>query len=177
MIYSIHRHAFSPGRPYRYHVTDQTGNALYVIERSDPGFSFSEQSICILDTHGAAVATIEQPRDERWLVSKTYWINFPDSAAAPRFGIEQTHTLADQVLHRSPHFRLIGVAPEYVARGSAHGAHFYEIFDAAEQPQGEIVPQWQGAAYTVESESPVLAQLPLLLSTLAVVIDLHHDDD
>lgn len=176
MIYSIHRHTFSPGQPYRYDVTDPTGNALYCIERNDPCFTFNEQSISILDTNGAEVATIEQAHDERRPASRTYWINFPD-AAVPRFGIEQTHSAADQALRRSPHFRLIGVAPEYVARGSAHGAHFYEIFDADDQLQGEITPQWRGAAYTIESDSPVLAQLPLLLSALAVVIDLHHDDD
>lgn len=172
MIYSIHRHAFSPREPYRYDVTDQHGGKLYAIERSNPTFSFTEQNISVLDRNDHIMATVQQQVDGHSM----YWINFINDAA-PRFGIEHTHAQVDQLLRRSPHFRLIGVEQDYIARGSRHGARFYEIFDEIDQCQAEIVPQWRGPTYTIESESPVLAQMPLLLSLLTVVIDLRNDED
>jgi hypothetical protein len=172
MIYSIHRCAFSPREPYRYHVSDPQGDDLYAIERSNPITPFAEQTIRVLDRNGEALASV-QPQANGHVM---YWIHFPNDAA-PRFGIEHTHTLADQLLRRSPCFRLIGIEQDYIARGSRHGAHFYEIFDSADQWRGEITPQSRGATYTVESASPTLSQLPLLLSLLTVVIDLHHADD
>lgn len=176
MIYSIHRQAYSPYQPYRYAVTDQTGDTLYVIEPSDPTFLFAKQNIRVLDHNHATLASVQQPDMGHSPESRTYWINFLDEDE-PRFGVEHTQSRVDHLLRRSPHFRLIGLEPEYIARGSRHGTHFYEIFDADDQLQAEIVPQWRGAAYTIESESPVLSQRPLLLSILTVAIDLHQDDD
>ena len=172
MSYAVHRQTLAPEQPIRYAVADEAGGPLYTVERTNPLFDLSRQPVRFLSADGSAVAELIPPEERNlWRAINTYQIMLAGEER-PHYTIEQTYSLVDRILLRSPRYKLRSIGGCYVARGSRHGEHFYELFDGQGHYLGQIVRPSRGPTYLIESDVPALMQMPLLLAALTVVIDL-----
>jgi hypothetical protein len=175
-MYSIQRETLSTDRPIRYTVTDEAGEVLYTVERTNELLDLNQQRARILDRTGNPIAQLVPPEERNlWRATSTYQITMTDEEKA-HFTIEQTYSLVDRILLRLPHYKLRGGGARYQARGSRHGEHFYELFGAKGKFLGQIVRPSHGPSYLIEGEPSPLMQMPLLLATLTIVIDLQLAD-
>ncbi|HZY44980.1 MAG TPA: hypothetical protein VFF70_09555 [Anaerolineae bacterium] len=175
-MYSIQRETLSPDQPIRYTVTDDAGEGLYIVERTNELLDLNQQRARILDRAGHPVAQLIPPAERNfWRATSLYQLTMAGEEQA-HFTIEQTYSLIDRILLRLPHYKLRGHGARFNARGSRYSEHFYELFGAKDKFLGRIVRPSHGPTYLIEGEPSPLMQMPLLLSALTIVVDLQMAD-
>jgi hypothetical protein len=177
MSFGIRKLTFSPSQPYRYEIMGELGELIFTAERDSPWLPNPTRRVTFRNPAGDLVATVEPPELlAPWREQVIYGLRFPGDEQ-PRYSIEESFPTVDRVLLRVPNYHMAWGNSAYVVRGSRYGLHFYELFDENDDLIGEITRPLSGPSYNVESQSPALSQSPLILATLAIIIDMVMADD
>lgn len=177
MSFGIRKLTFSPEQPYRYEVLDESGDLILIAERDSPWLPNPTRRITFHNPAGEIMAKVEPPEVlAPWREQATYGLCFPGDES-PRYVVVESFPLVDRVLLRVPNYHVAWGNSAYVVRGSRYGLRFYELFDENDNPIGEITRPHSGPHYNIECSSPALAQSPLILATLAIIIDMVMADD
>lgn len=200
MTYAIQKLTYADGRAYRYHVSDAAGHLCYVAERASIVRSSPTRLVEFFDPDQNPVGRLQPPDAPPWCRPTHYEVFTGAEAHEPRAVIEERWRLVDILLLRLPHYELQLGRYRYTAQGSRYGAHFFEIFRPrgegdvdrkhagttdAEEPEaqgepnelkeisvGEIQRPTAGPSYLIETNAAPLRQAPLVLTALAILIDM-----
>lgn len=135
----IHKMTFSEGRAYRYHISGQAGNLLYVAEPTGLLLPSPTRLVEFFDPAHNLAARLETPETPPWLRATRYEL-FVGEAEEPEAVIREQWRLVDILLLRLPRYVVQLGEHRYIAKGSRYGEHFYELFLAPGESEAAAEP-------------------------------------
>ncbi len=139
-ICTIDKLTYSEGRAYRYHISDQDGNLLYVAEPTGLLFPSPKRLIEFFDPDHNLVARLQPPDIPPWLRATRYELLTAAEAEESIAVIRERWRLVDILLLRLPYYEVETGAKRYIAKGSRYGENLYEVFVAPEEEPEESAP-------------------------------------
>ncbi len=189
MSYAIHKQTYSEGLAYRYHILDEAGKLCYVAERTGLLLPSPTRLVEFFDADHSPAGRLQPPDVAPWRRGKSYEVFVGGEAEEPYTVIRERWRLVDIILLRLPRYEVQLERQRYIARGSRYGERFYEVFrqrgdegvdegrvnkgkpTPKEVKVGQIQRPTAGPSYIVEASVAPLRQAPLVLTALAILID------
>lgn len=189
MSYAIHKQTYSEGWAYRYHILDEARQLCYVAERTGLLLPSPTRLVEFFDADHNLAGRLQPPDVAPWRRGKSYEVFVGGEAEEPYAVIRERWRLVDIILLRLPRYEVQLERQRYIARGSRYGERFYEVFcqrgdegvdeervnkgkpAPKEMKVGQIQRPTAGPSYIVEASVAPLRQAPLVLTALAILID------
>jgi hypothetical protein len=180
VIYHFFRDAFSEVYTYRYRLTDPQEKLIISATWSPPPSGSQPEVVNFQDADERRKGVLQWEDRSWWLGDRFHLITSQRQRLAL---IEEHWNIVDRLLLHLPHYRLILADGNRLAmRGSRYGETFYEISVLPADAEtasgaegvwvGDVVHPDAGPTYVLETESPLLASTPLLVTAMLGVIDL-----
>ncbi len=199
MNYAIHKQTYANRQAYRYRILDEAGHLCYVAEPAGLMRPSPTRLVEFLDPAHGPVGRIKPSDVAAWRRGERYEVFAGGETEKSQAVILDRWRLVDILLLRLPLYIVQLGRYGYVARGSRHGRHFYELFggrETADRRQGsagggiedagvvegeipagdvkvgQISRPVSGPSYVVETDATPLRQAPLVLAALVILIDI-----
>ncbi|MCX7855503.1 MAG: hypothetical protein N2556_05965 [Anaerolineae bacterium] len=135
----VYKESFSEHQVYRYRITDEDDQTLYLAEPTGLFLPNPTRQITLFGPDREPVGHVEPPDPSRWPWGGEYAVVLEGQESPLAVVVEQWE-LVDMLLLRLPRYLFQWEGASYIARGSRFGERFYEIFpyapEAGEEAEG-----------------------------------------
>ncbi len=132
----VYKESFSEHQVYRYRLTDEADQMLYLAEPTGLFLPNPTRQITLFGPDREPVGRVEPPDLSRWPWGGEYAVIL-EGQETPLAVIVEQWELVDMLLLRLPRYLFRWEGASYIARGSRFGERFYEIFLCAPEAEGK----------------------------------------
>ncbi len=123
----VYKESFSEHQVYRYRITDEADQTLYLAEPTGLFLPHPTRQITLFGPDREPLGRVEPPDPSRWPWGGEYTILL-EGRETPLAVVAEQWELVDMLLLRLPRYLFQWEGVSYIARGSRFGERFYEIF-------------------------------------------------